>query len=123
MDEKPRMVTAALNDNMWVAYSAQHATLYKAWKGGVNYDGAVYTTVHGPQPTSKGYAYVQNEEDEQWLLKKGTQTNAASVRYRGHRLLDGQVIFNLDLITPEGGKISNSGKTGICSAWKPKWSG
>ena len=105
LDEQPRMVTAALNDNMWVAYSAQNATLVKAWKGGVNFDGAVYTTVHGPQPTSQGYAYIQNA-GEQWMLKKGAETLEARVRYKGHRFIADEVYFSLELSTPEGQTIS-----------------
>ena len=41
LDSIPRILTVALNDNLWVAYSAQTGALYKAWKGGVNFDGAV----------------------------------------------------------------------------------
>ncbi|MBV6646936.1 MAG: hypothetical protein KI790_15875, partial [Cyclobacteriaceae bacterium] len=52
LDKQPRVVTAALHENLWVAYDTEQGLLHKAWKGGVNFDGAVYTTVHGPQPTS-----------------------------------------------------------------------
>lgn len=109
LDEQARMVTAALHDNMWLAYHAESGTLYKAWKGGVNFDGAVYTTVHGPQPTSKGYAYVQGAS-EKWMLRKGGETSEAEVNYRGHRFENDEVYFNLELITPEGQKITVSEK-------------
>ncbi|MFN7120139.1 MAG: cytochrome C, partial [Saprospiraceae bacterium] len=52
LDSIPRMLTVALNDNLWAAYSAQTGALYKTWKGTVNFDGAVYTTAHGPQPST-----------------------------------------------------------------------
>lgn len=106
LDEQPRMVTAALHDNMWLAYSAQNATLYKAWKGGVNFDGAVYTTVHGPQPTSKGYAYINDSKAEQWMLKKGSEMIAGDVQYKGHRTDQDRVVFTAVLTTPEGEKIT-----------------
>ncbi len=32
LDLKPRMVTAALSEDVWVAYDARTASLYKAWK-------------------------------------------------------------------------------------------
>ncbi|MFH6982106.1 family 16 glycoside hydrolase [Marinoscillum luteum] len=102
LDLKPRMVTAALSEDVWVAYDARTASLYKAWKGGVNFDGAVYTTVHGPQPTSKGYAYYTDEkEDVEWVLKKGDEILIPKVQYKGHRFVDGQVVFTYELSTDD----------------------
>ncbi|WP_421877480.1 family 16 glycoside hydrolase [Marinoscillum sp.] len=100
MDQKPRMVTAALNDEVWVSYDAQRASLYKAWKGGVNFDGAVYTTVHGPQPTSKGYAYHtdEDEEDNEWFVVKDGQVSKPTIQYVGHRLTNDQVQLMYDLV-------------------------
>ncbi|MFT5167349.1 MAG: cytochrome c, partial [Saprospiraceae bacterium] len=63
LDIKPRMVTFALHDNLWAAYSTQTGALYKAWKGYVEFDGAVYTTAHGPQPTSVGDAYILGQHE------------------------------------------------------------
>ncbi len=106
LDQRPRMVTMALHDNLWMAYDAQSAAMYKAWKGGVKFDGAVYTTVHGPQPTSEGYAYYVNENDaDKWVLIKGGQLTDAGVRYHGHKFDNGKVAVNFELITPEGDKI------------------
>src|SRR5687767_475682 len=69
LDNKPRMITVALHDNLYVSYDAQACQLYKAWKGGVVFDGAVYTTHHGPQPSSKGYAYfTQSDKSSFWYL-------------------------------------------------------
>lgn len=106
LDEQPRMVTAALHENMWLAYSAQSATLYKAWKGGVNFDGAVYTTVHGPQPTSRGYAYIHDGGDEKWMLRKGSDLIPANVQYKGHRIKGDEVAFSLQIAAPDGEMIS-----------------
>ena len=52
LDSIPRIATVGLHDDMWVAYNTANCSVYKAWKGSVNFDGAVYTTVHGPQPSS-----------------------------------------------------------------------
>lgn len=102
LDQKARMVTAALSDEMWVAYDGQTASLYKAWKGGVNFDGAVYTTVHGPQPTSKGYAYYTDATPEvEWSLIRGNEMITPEVNYKGHRFVNGQVVFKYELITGE----------------------
>ncbi len=100
LDERPRMVTAALNDEMWVAYDARFGSFYKAWKGGVNFDGAVYTTVHGPQPTSKGYAYYTDTKDDiEWSVIREGKTITPKIQYKGHRLTpENQVIFLIDLV-------------------------
>lgn len=99
LDEKARMVTAALHDEMWVAYSAQNGNLYKVWKGGANFEGAVYTTVHGPQPTSKGYDYFMGGIDKSnWSVTINGQASAPSeIQFRGHRLTDEGVIFSYEL--------------------------
>ena len=70
MDKKPRMLTIALHKDLYTCYNLQSGNLYKVWKGGVNYEGAVYTTAHGIQPSSFGFAYVEdNSEQTQWRLK------------------------------------------------------
>ncbi|MFT6866771.1 MAG: cytochrome c [Cyclobacteriaceae bacterium] len=98
LDVKPRIVTAALSDEIWVAYDARTASLYKAWKGGVNFDGAVYTTVHGPQPTSEGYAYYTDEvEDVEWFVIQNGEKKKPEIIYKGHRFVDGQVTFKYQL--------------------------
>src|SRR5690606_37066084 len=69
LDEQARMVTVALHDELYVAYDAKDGSLYKAWKGGVNFDGAVYTAAHGPQPSSEGYAYYKKEQkNSDWII-------------------------------------------------------
>lgn len=64
LDKQPRIVTATLNDELFVAYDARYCGLYKAWKGKVILDGPVYTTTHGPQPTTDGYAYFEQRLQE-----------------------------------------------------------
>ena len=61
LDEQPRMITLALHDNVWAAYSTQNAAIDKVWSGNINLDGAVYTTAHGPQPMSVGDAWFVSE--------------------------------------------------------------
>ena len=98
LDKNPRMVTAALNENLWLAYNTQTASLYKAWKGGVNFDGAVYTTKHGPQPTSLGYAYANHTEN--WVLTDNGKELPTKIQYKGHKFSNGEVTFNYQLIGP-----------------------
>ncbi len=89
LDETPRMITLALHQNLWAAYNTQTASLYKVWKGRVNFDGAVYTTYHGPQPTTIGDAFFENNFEEPWELRgpKG-QYLETTIDYKGHRIVD-----------------------------------
>jgi cytochrome c len=99
LDRKPRMVTAALHDNLYVSYDARNCQLYKAWKGGVVFDGAVYTTKHGPQPTSKGYAYYQLQEDPKffWYFVQNGKESEALPHFKGYYFKDGHVTFRFAL--------------------------
>ena len=84
LDTQARMVTLALDDNLWVAYSAEFGSLYKAWKGRVEFDGAVYTTAHGPQPLSIGDAWILNDIEMPWRLKVNGAEVKPDVQYRVH---------------------------------------
>lgn len=102
LDKKPRMITVALNRELFVAYDTQNSSIYKAWKGDVDLDGAVYTTHHGPQPTSIGDDYFINQYSQPWKLLKEGSPQTISVSYRGHRFEDGEVSLMYS--------ISNEGK-------------
>ncbi|MCB0635874.1 MAG: glycosyl hydrolase, partial [Lewinella sp.] len=108
LDAKPRMLTMALNDRLWVAYSTQTGALYKAWSGGVNFDGAVYTTVHGPQPSSLGDSWTVNPYEEPWRVILNGEEIRPRVQFRGHRFIKGQVRMNLELLLPDGQMIKLS---------------
>ena len=106
MDSMPRMLTTALHDDVWVAYSAEDGNLYKVWDGTVNFDGAVFTTAHGPQPTSIGDAWFVNEFASPWTIKNGDKSETPIVQYKGHRFVDQQVEFMYELGLKNGDKIS-----------------
>ncbi len=98
LDKHARMLTAALSDELWVAYDATTASLYKAWKGGVEFNGAVYTTVHGPQPTSQGRPDAEWAPGKpSWGWVEGGKGHSASVRYRGYRFDRGRLVIESDL--------------------------
>lgn len=103
LDEQARMVTVALSKDMWVTYDAKTANLYKAWKGGVNFDGAVYTTVHGPQPKSEGYAYMSDEPAAmRWFIIENGKRSVPELQYRGHKFIEGQVAFQYEFKSKSG---------------------
>ena len=106
LDGQARMLTIALADRFWVAYSAQDGNLYKVWQGDVNFDGAVYTTVHGPQPSSLGDAFFVNEVAQPWTVRIGEQDQQPTIRYRGHRFQEGQVYINYSLQLADGTSVS-----------------
>ena len=110
LDEKPRMITLALNENLWLAYSTQNCAIYKAWKGFVNFDGAVYNTVHGPQPNTIGDAFFVNEFDNPWVATKDGAAQELNIQYRGHSFVKGQVEMNYEFTLPDGKKFTVSEK-------------
>ncbi|MEM8908804.1 MAG: c-type cytochrome, partial [Bacteroidota bacterium] len=89
LDVQPRILTMALHDNLWVAYHTQTGALYKAWKGYVEFDGAVFTTAHGPQPLSVGDAYMVNEFKSPWYILQNGEEIQPKIQYRGHRFQAG----------------------------------
>jgi len=92
LDQKPRMLVAALHKDLYVAYDTPRAGMYKAWKGIVNFQGAVYDGAHGPQPTSVGDAYLLDEsEDSSWMYDDGQGPIVPEVHYKGHSIHDGQL--------------------------------
>ena len=99
LDLQPRMLTLALDENMWAAYHADNGSLYKVWKGNVELTGAVYDTYHGPQPVSLGNAYLVNEYENPWRVLTNGKEETPKAIYKGHRKLNGQVeiLYDLDL--------------------------
>jgi len=103
LDNHARMVSIGLNKDLWVAYDATNCGLYKAWTGGVKFDGAVYTSVHGPQPTSVGRPYyVSIPGEPAWVFTHGTSTREIKPTYRGYRIVNKQVVLNYDFALPSG---------------------
>lgn len=86
LDGIPRMLTAQLQEDFFVSYNTQTSSLYKAWKGIVNYDGAVYNGAHGPQPAAVGDAYIKQDADySSWYFLANGEKVMANTDYLGHR--------------------------------------
>lgn len=90
LDNRARIVTLALHNDLWVAYDATNCGLYRAWTGGVRFEGGVYTTVHGPQPRSFGNLHIPGIVDESvWVFdKSGTKTDLQP-EFKGYRFHQG----------------------------------
>lgn len=106
LDRKARIVTVALKPDFWVAYDANSCGLFKVWRDGVNFDGPVYTTKHGPQPTSVGPFYLENENPSPWLLSQNGKTDTVKAVYRGHRYDKGKATFTYEIALDNGAKIT-----------------
>jgi hypothetical protein len=91
LDKRARMLVAALDEEMWCAWDTTNGSLVKAWKGGVNFDGAVYTTVHGPQPTSRGTDYITGDDGSPWTAYVDGKPVPTKTRYLGY-VLNGSVV-------------------------------
>ncbi len=105
LDKQPRIVTIALSNEMWIAYDATTCGMYKAWKGNVHFDGAVYTTVHGPQPTSVGESYTVGPTGDVWSARIGEKEVPLRVKWLGYQIHGGRVHLNYQLFLEDGRHI------------------
>lgn len=106
LDRQPRMITFALSDDLWIAYSTDSCALYKAWSGGVDFEGAVYNMRHGPQPMSVGNAWFENAHRQPWVVRVGDHFERPRTDYRGHRYTrGGRAELMYDLVLADGRRI------------------
>lgn len=102
LDYQPRMLTLALDSTMYVAYDLQNCRLYKAWRGGVNWDGIVFNDTKVIQPTTWGASYVEDAHGpEVWHLEKNGQRLTPEVRFEGYRFESGQIFLGYTLSTTD----------------------
>jgi cytochrome c len=131
LDKQPRMITATLHKDLFVAYDARNGGLYKAWKGKVLLEGAVYNTQHGPQPSTEGYAYFQQRlNGSPFLILRGQQEVSPIVKWKGHAFKNDQVVFKYSIRDEEGNIIdieetpeyvTKNGKPGLQRTFKTQY--
>lgn len=98
LDEQPRMVTAALHPDLYIAFDATHGGLYKIWKEGVVFEGAVYDGKHGPQPSAQGYAYFTHRHSETpWVLAQGDQLLPVQLKFGGYHFSNNRLVLQYRL--------------------------
>ncbi len=105
LDKRVRIVTLALSEDMWAAYDTQTCGLYKIWKGGVKFDGAVYTTVHGPTPTSRGMDYESGLQGPVWVARVDDKPVEVRSEWRGYRIERGSCVLLYDVVLQDGRAI------------------
>jgi len=104
LDKKPRMLTLALDSQMYVAYDLAQSTLYKAWKGGVTMEGAPYTAKKNIQPISWGTAYIADSE-QQWFVEQNGEKVSSKIINEGYEFKDDRVFLKYALVLPTGDSI------------------
>ena len=116
LDQRPRMITVALDSLCYVAYDATQCNVYKVWQGGIQLDGAAYTNVKTVQPTSRGVSYaVDSVLQSHWKVLKGNTWQTYTPLFKGYRLKDNWVIFHYALVHAPGDTIH---------IWeRPAWTG
>lgn len=100
LDYRPRMLTLALDPECYLAYDLNHCGLYRAWKGGVNWDGIVYNEIKSMQPSCWGKDYVlQKSLSGIWTLQISGERKTPKVKFRGYRLKNEQIYLSYQLTT------------------------
>lgn len=115
LNEKPRMIVAALDPRMWVAYDAESCSFYRSWGGGVNFEGAVFTGEHGPQPTTLGEPFDEGPVGSVWTLKKEGVRESLTAQYLGYRIIAGRLRLQYRL-TSSSGRVFLASESPECGA-------
>ena len=102
IDGQPRMITFALNNDLWASYHTDSCSLYQVWKGHVHFQGAVYDNAHGPQPITIGNAWLKNPYGQPWNVSRDGKQELKEARYRGHVFKNGHAFMMYDLICNDG---------------------
>jgi hypothetical protein len=109
LDQRARMVVINPRDDLWLAYDATTCSLHKVWKGDVKFDGAVYTTVHGPQPTSRGSSLLPTAPPEKsWRVEKNGAPVAFKAEWKGYAFEQDRVWLKATLKCEDGAVIEVS---------------
>lgn len=87
LDDRPRMVVLALNENMWAAYDAQMGGLYRVWREGIHFTGPLWDKINAAQPRTLGSAYLQDPmEQSPWRLLIGQKETVIVPEFNGYRV-------------------------------------
>ncbi|MCK0136065.1 c-type cytochrome [Arenibacter sp. S6351L] len=106
LDKRPRMLTVALDSQMYVAYDLAQCTLYKAWKGGVAMEGAPYTAKKNIQPISWGTSYIsENSQQQRWIVQRNGKAETLKIINKGYEYRNEQVYLNYALVLRSGDSV------------------
>ena len=94
LDERPRNLVLALNQDLWVTYDTENSGLHRAWTGGVNFNGIVFNNAHGVQPNSIGMPYIEDAlEKSPWIIKADGFVRTVKAEYEGYLIKNNTIII------------------------------
>ena len=104
LDKYPRMVVVDLGDRHWGAWSSSFGSFYKVWTGKVDFDGAVFTTRHGPQPVTRGQKVIPGGAMDMtpWAVRRSGSLQESTFRWKGYRIHKGVPTLSYKLIDSSG---------------------
>lgn len=107
LDDRPRMVVLALSHELWTAYDATTCGLYRAWRGGVNFQGSVYNDAHGPQPVSQGESFFHQPAPAAWTVTRGGTETPIDPIFLGYTFSAGheRVTLHFGIDLPGGTRV------------------
>ena len=101
LDKNPRMVTIAMSDEIWAAYSAAGCNLYKAWQGNVNLMVPFTILSMDLNRLPIGNAYMENKVDKVWALKDANGIDQkATIAYKGHKIVSEGAVLMFEMDAP-----------------------
>jgi cytochrome c len=107
LDGKPKALVAALHQDLHIAYDTENCQLFKAWKGGVKFDGAVFANAkHGPQPVSLAPWYHVAQLTPTWKLLNGQDEVKCKTAFKGYVWKDNKLRLQFDLVNDSLGRVS-----------------
>ena len=99
LDGKPRMLTVALDKDLYVAYDMAQGILYKVWKGSISMDGAPYTGKKEIQPTSWGADYLTDSTQHYtWTAQRDGKEQPVQMQSKGYYFRENQIYLKYNLI-------------------------
>lgn len=106
LDNKPRMLSLALDSNMYVAYDLEKVVLYKVWKGGIRWTGAAYTNEKNIQPESWGHSYFEDPlSTSTWSIKAVEETHPAKARFHSYQEKKGHLFLRYSIFDELGDTV------------------
>ena len=94
LDEKPRMITVSFGNNLYMAYDLANSELYKAWSGGVIWEGAAINDIKTVQPRTWGISYEQGLKPEfYWMEESASNKRPLKALYQGYVLHHEKIVF------------------------------
>lgn len=106
LDGRPRSVVIALHEELWVAWDAASCGFVRAWHGDADLRGAVYDTVHGPQPAARGWTYAQTAAQPSfYALDAAGERVPLQPTWLGYRLVDDDVVLAYGAVLPSGSRV------------------